>query len=136
MGNHHDDEDSDDSNAVRANGLHDLHCDLISAPFPVQVNNEGKGGGGEKKGRKKERKKENPNHRTPKRPPNLRFLRRTMHKTQRATEPLQDAGLLKRMHSFYYPSFLPSLCFGLLSFPSSALPLPVPLGKQASKQTS
>jgi hypothetical protein len=53
-GNHDDDEDSDDSNAVRANGLHDLHCDLISAPFPVQVNNEGKGGGG---GRKKERKR-------------------------------------------------------------------------------
>jgi hypothetical protein len=63
MGNHHHhDEDSDDSNAVRANGLHDLHCDLISAPFPVQVNNEGKGGGGgKKKGeKKKERESKSP----------------------------------------------------------------------------
>lgn len=135
MGNHHDDEDSDDSNAVRANGLHDLHCDLISAPFPVQVNNEGKGRKGEKK-RAKKRKKENPNHRTPKRLPIYAFLRRTMHKTQRATEPLQDAGLLKRMHSFYYPSFLPFtlLCFAFLSF--LCAPTSRPLGKQASKQAS
>ncbi len=132
MGNHDDDDDDDDdSNAVRANDLHDLHCDLISAPFPVQVNNEGKGrvGGGEKGEKKKEREPKSPHTQAP---PNLSFLRRTMHKTQRATEPLQDAGLLKRMHSFYHPSF-PSLSFPLLCFLCAPLPRPP---WQASKQTN
>jgi hypothetical protein len=87
---------------------------------------EGKKKGGEKK---KETEPKSPHIQAP---PNLRFLRRTIHKTQRATEPLQDAGLLKRMHSFYHPSFA-LLCFAFLSFPSSAAPLPVP---SASKQTS
>jgi hypothetical protein len=95
----------------------------------------GKGGGENKraKKRKKERKKERKSPHT-QAPPNLRFLRRTMHKTQRATKPLQDARLLKRMHSFYHPSFA-LLCFPFLSFLCAPLPVPS-ASKQANKQTS
>lgn len=137
MGNHHHDEDSDDSNAVRANGLHDLHCDLISAPFPVQVNNEGKGGGGGKKGRKKERKKENPNHRTPKRLP---IYASSEEQCTKHKEPLNlykmPACSKECIHSIILPSFLP---FALVCFPflplRSHFPSPS-ASKQASKQAS
>jgi hypothetical protein len=131
MGNYDDDEDSDDSNAVRANGLHDLHCDLIRAPFPVQVNNEGKGGGKKRGGeKKKEREPKSPHTQAP---PNLRFLKRTMHKTQRATEPQKNAFTLSSFLCFALLCFA-LLCFAFLSFPSSALHVPSP--RQASKQTS
>jgi hypothetical protein len=82
--------------------------------------------GGKK--RAKKRKKENPNHRTLKRLP---IYASSEEQCTKHKEPLQDAGLLKRMHSFYHPSF-PFLCFAFLPLRSTSRPL----GKKANKQAS
>lgn len=138
MGNHHHhDEDSDDSNAVRANGLQDLHCDLISAPFPVQVNNEGKGGGGgKKKGRKKERKR----IQITAHPSGLPIYASSEEQCTKHKEPLNlykmPACSKECIHSIILPSFLPFalLCFSFLPL-RSHFPSPS-ASKQASKQAS